>query len=287
MNFIASYFTVSGDVFPFGPTEISPFSLEHRLEAIKEAGYNGFGLVYEDLIYNTDLYGIKKLKEIIKKQNFKYLEFEFLTGWFDKGESRRTSDLMRYNFLTLANELEATMIKVAPKIDESPEVLNKSEITEEFYKLAEEAGKYGTEIMLEIMPFSNINNIQDAKDIVVNANSKHGGLLLDIWHLSRGKIPYQKIKEIPLEYIKGVELNDLERYPISPLWRDTINRRLLPGDGVANIDEFIRVLFEHGYNGPFGVEVISESFRKLSLHDMATKSYHAAMKCVKKNQEAG
>ena len=43
IELLASYFTLAGDVYPFGPTEISPYSLQERAEAAATAGWKGLG----------------------------------------------------------------------------------------------------------------------------------------------------------------------------------------------------------------------------------------------------
>ena len=49
-----------------------------------------------------------------------------------------------------------------------------------------------------------------------------------------------------------------------------INRRQLPGEGEFPIAEYVAVLRELGYDGPWGVEVLSEELR--SLPDRARSS---------------
>ena len=45
IELLASYWTIAGDRYPGGPTEVSPFSLRERCEAASAAGYTGLGLV--------------------------------------------------------------------------------------------------------------------------------------------------------------------------------------------------------------------------------------------------
>jgi sugar phosphate isomerase/epimerase len=51
----------------------------------------------------------------------------------------------------------------------------------------------------------------------------------------------------------------------------------LPGEGGLNPKAFIRGVRSAGYQGPWGVEILSETFRKLPLAEMAERSFKATM----------
>ena len=113
--------------------------------------------------------------------------------------------------------------------------------------------------------------------IVEGANQPNGGLLLDIWHLARGGIDYNEITKIPQRFIGSIELDDADEEVVGSLWDDTIHRRRLPGEGALDPRTFLRAVQSAGYQGPWGVEILSETFRKLPLAEMAQKSFEATM----------
>ncbi|WP_316762289.1 sugar phosphate isomerase/epimerase family protein [Pedobacter aquatilis] len=271
IELLAAYFTIAGDIHPFGPTEISPFDFRYRAEAAAKAGYSGIGLVHADLMHTVDQIGFSEMKTILENNGIKHLEFEFLDNWFEQGEARRASDKMRKELLHAAEVLGARDIKIAPALfkDEA----NIPLMVEEFAKVSQEAAQVGTSIVLEIMPFSNVRTIDTALGIVQGANQPNGGLLLDIWHLSRGGIQWSEIEKIPAQFIGAVELDDADLYPVNPLWQDTIHKRKLPGEGVLDVQGFIKAIMAKGYSGPWGVEVLSEVVRKLPLEEMAKCTY--------------
>ncbi|MEJ2902597.1 sugar phosphate isomerase/epimerase family protein [Pedobacter panaciterrae] len=275
IELLAAYFTIAGDIHPFGPTEISPFDFRFRVEAASKVGYKGIGLVHADLMATIDKIGFSEMKTILETNGIKHLEFEFLDNWFETGEARRTSDKMRQELLHAAETLGARNIKIAPGLFRDD--INIPLMSEEFAKISQEAADAGTTIVLEIMPFSNVNSIDTALEIVQGANHPNGGLLLDVWHLSRGGIAFSEIEKIPLEFIGAVELDDADRYPIDPLWQDTIHKRKLPGQGTLDIRGFIKAIQSKGYKGPWGVEVLSEVIRKLPLEEMAKSTFDTSI----------
>lgn len=219
VELLAAYFTLSGDVYPFGPTEISPFAFRDRVEAAAQAGYKGVGLIHVDLMSTVDRIGFREMRHILEANGIKHIEFEFLTDWYLDGEARRASNKMRAELFNAAQELGARAVKTAPGLHQ--EEANIPLMVEHFGNLSAEAATYGTDIVLEIMPFSNVRTIDTALALVQGANHDNGKLLLDIWHLARGGVDFSEIARIPGKFIGSVELDDADKYAVEPLWQDT------------------------------------------------------------------
>ena len=228
IELLISYFALSGDVYPFGPTEISPFPFKDRVEAAARAGFKGFGLHYEDTIYTEAKIGFPEMKPVLETNGIKYLEIEFLTDWYKAGEKRAASDKFRRQLFDVAAELGMRDIKIAP--DFVDPVADIPLMAEEFGKLCDEAAQYGADIAMEIMPWSNVRTLETGLAVAAGADRPNGGLLIDIWHLARGNIPYTDIQKVPAKYIKAVEVDDAALVPVvSDVWDDTIHHRELPG----------------------------------------------------------
>ena len=128
------------------------------------------------------------------------------------------------------------------------------------------------------MPFGNVRTIEAGRAIVEGAIEPNGGLLIDIWHMARGAIDYGEIAAISQRFIGSIELDDADEKVVGTMWEDTIHHRLLPGQGALHPQSFIRSVQTAGYRGPWGVEILSASFRKLPLAEMAQQSFDASMK---------
>src|SRR5947208_73564 len=99
IELLAAYFTLAGDVYPFGPTEISPFSLQARAEAASKAGWVGMGFAHADVMASVAKLGIAAMKQILGDNGIKYVELEFLVDWYLDGDRRKASDQERQNLL--------------------------------------------------------------------------------------------------------------------------------------------------------------------------------------------
>ena len=285
IELLASYFTLAGDVYPFGPTQISPFPFRERVEAAARAGWKGIGLIPDDVESTAEKIGYPEMKRILAANGLKYVELEFLVDWHRDGELRRKSDELRARLLAIAETFGARNIKVGPGLGQDVNhplteelVPDIPRMQEAFAGLCRDAARHGTAIVLEIMPFGNVRTIEAGRAIVEGANQPNGGLLLDIWHMARGGIDYGEIANIPRRFVGSIELDDADEKVVGSLWEDTIHHRRLPGQGALDPQRFIRTVQKADYRGPWGVEILSASFRKLPLAEMAQKSFEACMK---------
>ena len=276
VDLLISYFALSGDVYPLGPTEISPFPFKARVEAAAKAGFTGFGLHYQDTMATVDQIGFSEMKRILQGSGIKFLEIEFLQDWYESGPARVASDRFRRQLLDVTTELGMRDIKIAPGFNDAAADIPL--MADEFGKLCDEAAVYGTDIVLEIMPWSNVRTVETGLAIVQSADRTNGGLLIDIWHLARGRIPFSDIAKIPSRFIKAAELDDAPAVPeVEDLWQETIHHRELPGEGGLDVPAFLREIRATGYNGPYGTEILSAKHRKLGLDEMAHRIFTATM----------
>lgn len=275
VELIAAHFTLAGDVYPTGETEISQYSFKDRVEAAAEAGYKGLGLVHEDAMYTVERYGFSEIRNILKQNDIKHFELEMLENWCTTGATYREYKRKLQDLLEVAAEVDVRTIKIGAGPVNDP--IDIPFMTDRLRELGEAALKYDTGIMMEIMPFRNLSTINPALEIMKKTELDNVGFMLDIWHLVRKGINFQEITDIPAQYIKGIELNDGPKYTIEPLFADTIHRRCLPGQGTFKINEFIQAVRQTGYTGPWGVEIFSETFRKQPLEIMAQQSFNTSI----------
>jgi len=58
---------------------------------------------------------------------------------------------------------------------------------------------------------------------------------------------------------------------------EVINYRKLPGEGEFDIPGYIEVLQAVGYDGPWGVEVLSEELRNLPIDEEFKRAYETTL----------
>ncbi len=273
---LASYFTIAGDVMPMTGNTVSPIDLKVRADAVARAGFYGMGIITDDLAANVDRYGYDGVAKIIADSGLKCIEFEVLLDWFADGERRAASDRDRAFLMEAAERLGAYQIKVGGDIlmDREWPV---ERMAESFAGVCADAAKAGTQISLEIFPASNVRDLKTANAIVEGAGAANGGLLLDIWHFTRGHIPYEDMATIQPQYIKHIELDDATADLVGTIMEDTLLRRKLPGEGEFDVVRFLDCIRKTGYDGIYGVEVLSEELRSMPVDQVAERAFKATM----------
>lgn len=279
-DLLAAYWTLAGNVYPGSQTEISPFTLQQRVEAASKAGWKGIGLVLSDLQATLQQNSVATIRQLFKDNDIKYFELEILLDWYLDGDARRVSDYERSKMIELGAELGMCNLKVGARpFEDSPNTLEN--ISEEFSKLCKEVAQVNANVALEIMPFSRLATLEDGLKVVDTGDS-NGGLCLDIWHLARGNIDFEKIKIVPAHLIKSVELNDADEVIQGDLFNDSTHHRKLCGEGSFDIPLFLNEIKKAGFNQPYyGVELISQDHRILTLEEMAKIAYDTTINAFK------
>ena len=275
IELLASYWTLAGDCYAMGPSEVATYPLRDRVEAAAWAGYTGMGFAHQDLLAAKEKIGYAAMKRLLDDHGIVHIEVEFLGDWFTAGEKKQASDLIRLDLLEAAHALGARNIKVAGEM--WTETCDVPRYAEAFADVCADAAGIGTAVAIEILPMTNIRKLEIATAILEQAGHENGGLCIDIWHFLRGGIDVERIAKLPLQYLKSVEIDDARAEITGTIWEDTLFHRLYPGEGVFDCPAFIKSVEATGFRGAYGVEVINEVYRKLPLREQAKRSFDGAM----------
>jgi hypothetical protein len=104
------YWTTAG-IYP-GVAEVSRFDFRDRVEAAARAGFSGIGIWHTDLEETLKTRSLREMKAILDNNGIKYLELEFLTGWFLDGAQKAESDRVKRLLLNVSAVLGAHHVKV-------------------------------------------------------------------------------------------------------------------------------------------------------------------------------
>jgi sugar phosphate isomerase/epimerase len=258
-DLLATCWTSAGNLVPRTPGT-SPIPFEQRVQWVSETGWIGMGLAHTDLLIVRDTIGYPMARRILSDYGIQHFEVEFLTNWWTNGQCRRTSDAMRQDLFEAAVELGAPIVKVAPELVGDP--VERAHFVDQFGQLCVEAARTGLRIGLEPIPFSNLASIADGVDVISDVRQPNSGLVIDIWHCFRsGTTPEDLEAMLAADQVYVVELDDGAEEIVGDLRNDTVNHRLLPGQGVFDVPHYVAALHNIGFRGHWGVEIISEIHR--------------------------
>src|SRR5262249_32735272 len=189
IELLGSYWTLSAGAQPHTDREYSPVDFRERVTAAARGGFKGFGIWHADLAQVLHKYTLKEMKEILDDNGIKHVELEFLQDWFETGEKKKQSDVTKKLLLEAAEVLPARHVKVGEFVRSHCPM---ARMTEAFGELCKDAANHGTRICYEMMPFSTIDSIEKAVELVSGAGAKNGGICFDLWHIAKLRIPFEK-----------------------------------------------------------------------------------------------
>tara|TARA_R110002124_G_scaffold1797_19_gene11640 strand:+ start:13562 stop:14440 length:879 start_codon:yes stop_codon:yes gene_type:complete len=268
----ASYWTVSGAVYPGAPSEISPFSLKDRAEVAGRIGWRGMGFVLDDMNASITQYGLPTVKQILADNGIRHVELEFLVDWHLDGEKLLGSNLAYDRMLEIGAELGIEKIKIGGGVFEEGEP-DIAAMRGALVGICERAAPLGIDIVIEFLPFASISTIDRALALFEGLGTTNGGLLVDTWHIQRGGMTAADIRKIPNHFLRAVELDDAGPDVLGGLFNDSTHYRRLCGEGTIDIASQIQAIIDVGYRGYYGVEVISAYHRHLPLEIAAQRAF--------------
>jgi len=147
-------------------------------------------------------------------------------------------------------------------------------VAEGFAGVCDRAREHGLLAHLEFLPWTQVRDLPAALAIVQAAGRDNGGVLLDAWHHFRGGVPDAAL-EPAARRVFAIQLDDAPTTPEESPVAETLQRRLLPGAGDADLVEMIRRLDAGGCSAPVGVEVFSAELQKLPAREVAQRAADA------------
>jgi sugar phosphate isomerase/epimerase len=110
-------------------------------------------------------------------------------------------------------------------------------------------------------------------DVDVVAGATNGVIAVDTWHCAKLGITPEDLRSLPPELLGWVELSDGVWENLPDPVDEVVNHRRLPGEGEFPIVADLAVLQDLGYQGPWGVEVLSEDLRSLPMEEIFERAY--------------
>ncbi|MDG4667760.1 sugar phosphate isomerase/epimerase [Mycobacterium sp. 236(2023)] len=276
---VATAWTSAGDTSPMLSPATSPVPVAERLQAIVEAGYVGFGLIADDLLAVRDSIGFAALRDMAADHGLSHIEIELLERWWiPPGRPGHTYDVRGLLF-EAARVLNPVFIKIGS--ENGPPLTDLAPLVAPLRELADEAARLGTRIAIETMPFSRIATVPMGAELVTAADHLGVGLLVDAWHVFRAGTSLSELDAtLPDGMIFGVELDDAAPEVVGTLFEDTVERRLLCGEGAFDLTGLIGLLRAKGFDGPWGVEILSEDLRQLPVRQALQQAADTARKIL-------
>lgn len=260
-----------------------------RAEAASAAGFAGMTLWAQDWQRALDE-GLTAadMRAVLDDNGLRIGELDAVTDWLPRESGAETdSDAVGFAvpadvFWDMAEALGARSLNVVEIVGAT---VDTDRAAEAFAALCDRGAEYGLLVHLEFLPWSGIPDIRAAARIVDLADRPNGGILLDTWHLCRSGGGPADLDPETARRVNGIQISDAPADPeagadgaegAEALMDETMHRRLLPGQGDADVAGVLAALRAAGVDAPVGVEVFSDDLARLGTRTAAQAAASAA-----------
>ncbi|ADU71087.1 sugar phosphate isomerase/epimerase [Pantoea sp. At-9b] len=234
---------------------------EEKLRAAHAAGFDQVEIWREDV--QASAQGTLALAQLAAQQQLSFTNLQVLrdfTGAPDRERQQKREELRQ--FIQVAQALGCDTIQ-APATTREDCLAER--IDEDLQWMASEAARYKMRIMYEPMAWCSVDNtLPLAWERLQRLDQPNIGLVVDLFHICARGGDASQLDGIPADRIYEVQLCDMAALP--PQNNDAIidiarHQRLLPGDGIIEVERFVDKLKSAGYNGPVGIEVFNDALK--------------------------
>lgn len=158
---------------------------------------------------------------------------------------------------------------------------DRARLTEHLAAVCGAAAEHGLDVHMEFMAYSAVKTVGDARDVLAAAGQPNARIIVDALHLDRAGGTPADVRALDAGTIASVQLCDAPAAhpPPEALRDESVNGRLLPGDGALPLIELMDAL-------PAGVVVELETpvaaLRPLSITERARRCGDAARRFLRR-----
>ncbi len=248
-------------------------TLESKLRAISQAGFDGVEIFENDLL--TSQKSAREIAALLRDLGLQctlFQPFRDFEGMPDNLRSR-TFERMERKF-DVMEELGTDLLLVCSNVSPAASG-DRSRIVADFQELGERAAKRGLRVGYEALAWGrHVSDHRDAWSIVRTADHPAIGLILDSFHSLARRIPSESLSEIDPARIFIVQLADAPMLEMDYLsW--SRHFRNMPGQGELPLTDFVAALLERGYRGALSLEIFNDRFRAGSASAVALDGHRS------------
>ncbi|MGB1140530.1 MAG: sugar phosphate isomerase/epimerase family protein [Halioglobus sp.] len=252
--------------------------LKPFIETAATAGFEAITLnsvLFEDAL--RDGWREADIKQLLLDNGLRVSGIDPLFNWLPSSVQLAGDDVMSRitqagvdDIIRIAHTVGADLVN-APLGLASPD--SEQEVVDSFGALCDRLATEGLRTSLEFMPFTAVADLPTALRIVMQANRNNGGIMLDCWHLHRSGGTPDDVLAVPGEKLMGLQLDDAMPQAMGDVVEETLNYRLLPGEGCIDLQRLLGNLKTIGARVAIDVEVFKDSLRQLEPTERAAALY--------------
>ncbi|MEI7698765.1 MAG: sugar phosphate isomerase/epimerase family protein [Planctomycetia bacterium] len=226
-----------------------------QIRVAREAGFEAIELWHDHLdLYLQSGGTLRDVRRALDDYGIKVPTTIYLAGWFQPAgaEHEKALDEVRRR-LEQAAAVGAEFAIAGPP----PGIADRDLGAKHYAELLDLGKSFGVKPAFEYLGFvEDINTIDDAIDIINRCQHPDATVVVDPFHCHRGGGPIESLGKLKASQIAISHFNDCPATPPAHLQQDS--DRVLPGDGVVDLNNYCGQLTAIGYNGWLSLELFRE-----------------------------
>lgn len=143
-------------------------------------------------------------------------------------------------------------------------------------RAAGQLAQAGSVLAIEFMPLSPVRTLDDALALLAATGNDRIRIVVDTWHLHNTEGSWAALEQLNPRLLGYIQINDGQPFESNDVTHETLNRRVMPGEGIFDLDRFRAVLAKLGFDGGVSVEVLNAIWRPAGrLDEFARRAYAA------------
>jgi sugar phosphate isomerase/epimerase len=254
---------------------LGPAPLDEKIAAAAAGGFRALTLWPDDVARARGAgIPLREIRRRLADQGLVVADLDPLLRWLpDEIVPPGVPAASEPEFYAIADALGARSLNLAQGFGAKADL---DRAAEALAGVCDRAGEHGLLVTLEYLPWSGIPDAATALAIVERASRANAALMIDTWHSFRGPTDERQLRALPGARVGSVQINDAPAAPAADLVTETLEARLLPGEGAIPLVRWLRILDQIGSRAPIGVEVFSKALARLPAVEVGRRCGAAA-----------
>ena len=240
--------------YALNTSTIRPASLMEKIRIAGQTGYEGIELWNDDLTEHEQQGGsLADVRQALADYGLAVPTVIALHGWLGAEGAARARALEEVRRrMAQAVAVGAEFIVASPPLD----ACDLSRGGDDYCELLEIGKEIGVRPAMEYLGFvQSVYTIDQAWQIVTDADHPDASLIMDPFHILRGGGPVASIAKVPGDKVAVWHWNDAPG--VKPFAEQSDADRVMPGDGVGPLREIERLAQAQGYEGFVSLELFN------------------------------
>jgi sugar phosphate isomerase/epimerase len=237
--------------FTFSFNCLDEVSLDVRFAAARDAGFRDVGISLRWMKLWLEDHDLAELDALLAEYGLRVGELEAIRVM------REEQDPLEDLATVLAEHLRPARLQAIGPYDGTMD-----DAAQRAGRVADRFAPWGVDVVLEPLPFTNMQTPADAAAIILRADRPNLSMCMDVWHLYRMGLPLSHLDGL-WPFISTVQFNDgtIEcEYP-EDLREDCLRNRRVPGAGEFDLVGLVRARNAHRPDSTFSIEVIGTELK--------------------------